>query len=597
MVMFSIWVAILAGVAEVAVQYVRWQRDPLQHLSPDFPWMAPIALIAVTLLAIAPAALVPRGRARRWTMGFCVFAALALACLDLLLLVPGLAHYAAALLAAGIAAQTARIALRRQVEAGRFARRTAIPLIVLAAAVLGAVSLRVRPQADAPRNVQPAPAGSPNVILITLDTVRAANLSLYGSPRATSPSIDRFAARGVVFETAFATAPWTLSSYASLFTGRWPHELSAGFSSPLDRTYPTLAEYFSSRGYRTAGFVANLRYCGRPTGLARGFLHYEDYPRSLGEFVASSTLLRQVADNFRLRRFIQNDQHVDRIDAAALNARTMAWLDREPAGPFFLFLNYFDAHEPYLPPPPFDRRFGRGRARGRHSPLHHWLWNPAARHAPLTAVEHQEEVDAYDGAIASLDAEVGRLLAWLDAKGHLSNAVVVVTADHGEELGEHGLYDHGYSLYRASLNVPLVLVAPGRVPAGRRVATPISLRDLPATVVDVVNGGGGTAFPGASLAGLWDDARPAGLGARPSPLYAEVRTSPGQPDWFPSSKGDMQSVVHRGLRYIRNGDGREELYDFDGDPWEQRDLSSQPEYQSTLGEARALVEGLRRGGR
>ena len=127
----------------------------------------------------------------------------------------------------------------------------------------------------------PAPADARNVLLIVWDTVRAGNLSLHGYGRRTSPNLERLAGRGVRFDQAFATAPWTLPSHSSLFTGRWPHELTADWRSPLDETYPTLAEYLAAHGYDTAGFVANLDYCSRETGLSRGFAHYEDYPIEL----------------------------------------------------------------------------------------------------------------------------------------------------------------------------------------------------------------------------------------------------------------------------------------------------------------------------
>ena len=121
------------------------------------------------------------------------------------------------------------------------------------------------------------PADSPNVLLIVLDTVRADHLSLYGYRRATSPTLARLAKRGIRFDEARATAPWTLPSHASMFTGRWPHELEVRWLAPLRWNFPTLAEYLGSQGYATAGFVANTLYCSYDTGLDRGFTHYEDY--------------------------------------------------------------------------------------------------------------------------------------------------------------------------------------------------------------------------------------------------------------------------------------------------------------------------------
>ena len=121
------------------------------------------------------------------------------------------------------------------------------------------------------------PAGSPNVLLIVLDTVRADHLSLYGYPRPTTPNLERLARRGIRFDQARAAAPWTLASHANMFTGRWPHELAVEWMRPLRGDVPTLAEYLGSLGYATAGFAGNTFYCSYDSGLDRGFTHYEDY--------------------------------------------------------------------------------------------------------------------------------------------------------------------------------------------------------------------------------------------------------------------------------------------------------------------------------
>src|SRR5262249_45638238 len=126
--------------------------------------------------------------------------------------------------------------------------------------------------------MRPLPApGSPNVLLIVLDTVGADHLSLYGYQRPTSPTIDELAPRGIRFDRAQATSSWTLPSHASMFTGRWPHELSVGWLTPLDGTHPTLAAFLGARGYATAGFVANTTYCASDSGLGLGFAAYHDY--------------------------------------------------------------------------------------------------------------------------------------------------------------------------------------------------------------------------------------------------------------------------------------------------------------------------------
>ncbi len=592
--LLPVWLALVGAFAEVVILYVKRRQQPLLAISGDFVWMAPLALLTVVIAIVALSALLARMWRPAASAAIALFVSAAAVALNLLMLVPGLSHYAGALLAAGIATQVTRVVRGHPDAAVRLMRRSLIPVVstfVIAGAFMWN-SLR-------PAVVRPAPpadsrAGSPNLILITLDTVRAANLSLYGYSRQTTPRIDQFARRGVVFEEASATASWTLPSHASMFTGRWPHELSVDHATPLDGADPTLAEYLRDHGYATAGFAANLKFVGASTGLNRGFSHYEDYSRSLGEVASSSTLVRTVANNFRLRRLIRNDQHLNRMWAADINARALDWISGQSGSPFFVFINYFDAHEPYLPPPPFDRQFGPGRREGKYSPLHQWLWNSAVGRRLLDDAVKQEELDAYDGGLAYLDSEVGLLLDGLERQGVLDNTVVVITSDHGEEFGEHGVYEHGYSLYKAGVHVPLIVVAPRRAPAGLRVATPVNLRDLAATAVDLVGLGANAPFRGWSLAGLWrqdDPGVPAGRGG-PSPSFSEISPSPRQPDWYPSTKGDMKALVHQGLRYIRNGDGREELYDFSADPWEQTNLATVPERQPDLAAARAELERL-----
>ncbi len=547
--------------------------------------MAPLVLVTITALAVVAAAALGRLRGRRAWPALALFAGAGVVALDLLLLVPRLAPPAAAILAAGVAVQVVRAAAARDAAVAGLVRRTLVPLLVVAVTGGAALWAMLRPATAAPAAAAASMPRPPNLVFITLDTVRAANLNLYGHGRATMPNLARLAGRGVVFDAAFSAAPWTLPSHATMLTGRWPHELSADYDTPLDAAFPTLAEVLGARGYATAGFVANLGYVGADSGLGRGFQHFEDYPRSLGQIASSSTLVRAVADNFKVRRLVENDEHLNRVAAGDLNRRALAWLDGHGDAPFLLFLNYFDAHEPYLPPPPFDRQFGPGRAHGKHSPLHHWLWNLGVGHHNMGEAERREEVDAYDGALASLDAQLGELFTALDTRGLTDRTVFVVTSDHGEEFGEHGVYDHGYSLYQFGLRVPLVVVAPGRTPPGLRVGTPVTLRDLPATVGDLlaISGHG---FPGVSLAGAWKEPGP-----EVSPVVFEVTSSPGQPDWFPSSKGDMVGAIVGSLHYIRNGDGREELYDWRADPLETHDLvAAHPE---ELGAARAAVAGVR----
>ncbi len=228
----------------------------------------------------------------------------------------------------------------------RMTRRTLPPtLALLALAILGltagpAVLERYRLS----RLDQPA-SGAPSVLLIILDTVRAQNLGLFGYQRPTTPRLEAYSRSGVVFLNAIAPAPWTLPTHASILTGQPPAALSTSWRIPLDHAYPTLAEMLSARGYATGGFVANLLYTSRSTGLNRGFLHYEDYDLSWSLWAHSAWLTEQIGT--WLARQLQNRPMLVRKRAPQVSSELLRWVSSLRGRPFFAFLNYFDAHWPY----------------------------------------------------------------------------------------------------------------------------------------------------------------------------------------------------------------------------------------------------------
>ena len=204
------------------------------------------------------------------------------------------------------------------------------------------------------------PPNAKNVVLIVWDAVRAASLSLHGYPRDTTPNLVRWARKGVCYSMAMAPASWTYPSHTSFFTGHWPFELSSQSNYSLDAPVPTLAEHLTLRGYQTVGFAANTKIITYETRLDRGFIHFEDYPLTpralLSRTVAGSWILENILcrDDFYESKWIG----VQSRNASAVNRSFFDWLAlRRPDRPFFAYLNYFDAHEPYVPPEGFAGRF------------------------------------------------------------------------------------------------------------------------------------------------------------------------------------------------------------------------------------------------
>lgn len=421
-----------------------------------------------------------------------------------------------------------------------------------------------------------SPPTARNVVLIVWDTVRAYNLDLYGYPRVTSPNLTGWARLGVRYRYAMAPAPWTYPSHASFLTGQWPMATDSQWKFHLDTAAPTLAEYLSSRGYQTAGFVANTNCCTYESGLGRGFAHYDDYPLS-----TRSLLTRTVAGRWALEEVLKLAGRFHDAKWAALQSRdakgiTDAFLDwlgqRRTDRPFFAFLNYFDAHEPYVPSPEFAGRYGIKPKTGRD---YHMLYHFIDLGKPNLSMRDIEMArDCYDDSIAYLDKQLGRLLNELSRQGVLDETMVIITSDHGEAFAEHGVLGHSYSLDLSQIGVPLVILAPGAT-AGQAVSRPVSLRDLPATVVDRLGLGKGSPFPGGSLAAYWGLRADQVLPEATSTAFSEqanrmaFRPEPGPGGLQP---GFQMSVVVSGCQYIRGGTGKEHFFDLVADPYERVDF-------------------------
>jgi arylsulfatase A-like enzyme/Tfp pilus assembly protein PilF len=385
----------------------------------------------------------------------------------------------------------------------------------------------------APAPASPDPVRPRHLVIVTIDTLRADRLGAYGNTAIPTPNFDRLAREGVRAIDATTHVPTTRPAHASLFTGRYPaeHGIRDNISVPLARDVPTLAEALKAEGFATAAFVSSFVLSAQ-SGLDRGFDHYDD------AFSTGTT------DEVLLFGSVQR-----RGDETL--ARVEQWLDtrspEEKARRTALWLHLYDPHDPYEPPEPFASQFVA---------------------AP------------YDGEVAWTDTLLGRLRAGLEARQLWDDALVVVTADHGEALGEHDETGHGFFTYETTLKVPLVMRGPG-LPANATVNGPFRLVDVAPTMLALL---GVPALPDTTGVALEAHLAPGG-----PPItrmtYAESLTPLVQYGW-----SDLRVMRDGSWKYILAP--RPELYDLAADPGETRDLVSTE--AATAARLRSALESLLR---
>jgi arylsulfatase A-like enzyme len=406
----------------------------------------------------------------------------------------------------------------------------------------------------------------PDVLVVVLDTVRADKLSAYGYDKPTSPQLDEVAAAGVVFEDVTAPAPWTWPSHASLFTGKgpWAHGAHASIAErgvglagghwglmPMRTDLPTLAEQFSAAGYRTVSLASN-RFLDPKMGLTRGF---------------------ELADTMPDR---------------ALAKRAVAEIDGKDSRPLFMFVNILLAHAPWeVYPAPWSKKYHDQLASKETAPL----WAQGYLMTTTPGIDFYETApgtdrggyrrlmsgdltippegmvmleDLYTGGITAADYLLHQILnAW--TKQH-PQGIVVVTSDHGEYLGEHGLWDHGKTVYNQVVQVPLVLAAPGRIAPKQRVKTPVQLHDLYDTLLD--------------LSGISEDTPmsllPVISGAeRSGPILARAYASRPWREGFGGRFAHNWSLYREAnWALISSGGGDRQLFDVSIDPAMANDVAS-----------------------
>jgi len=450
------------------------------------------------------------------------------------------------------------------------------------AAVVAVALTQPPPSVATEIGAQPEESRRPNIVLVTLDTVRADHLSVYGYSRPTTPFLEDLAEDSTVFTRAIGTSNHTLPTHASIMTGQYPRQHGAHFlppvfsaGRPLTENAETLAEILSESGYQTYAAIANVGYLRPEYGIDQGFDHFDDTQPIPILWTNERHYLRN-----QLREVIglfTSTLEFDRVTRTAREITQTAihyvdGLSRQPA-PFFLFLNYMDAHAPYLPQPPFDSLFGVKDGRFTMAALQEASRRVVQRRGALTDDEYRHYTSQYDGGIAAIDAQLRLLVEALREAGVYENTIIVITADHGEAFGEQQLMGHGESTYQTQTGIPMIVKRAGERAAGI-IERPVSQVDVLPTLLDLAGSEVPYAIGGVGMFSAEQE----------RPVFSEAFAR----DLEHPSEHERAAVKGSAKLILRDG-ASPELYDLDGDPGELRNL-----YEAGVARAGQLAQEIER---
>ncbi|MCH7761945.1 sulfatase-like hydrolase/transferase [candidate division TA06 bacterium] len=398
----------------------------------------------------------------------------------------------------------------------------------------------------------------PNVVILSVDTLRPDHLGFWGYEKARTPHLDRLAAQGVVFRNAYAQIPLTAPSFTSIMTGLYPktHGCRANLT-PLNPSVITLAEVFKGAGYQTAAFVSGYPLKREFCGLFKGFDLYQDR----FSFYDGFTLLRF------LERFRLVELQLERR-AEAVSRLSIPWIRRHKKSPFFVWIHYYDPHVPYRPP------LSEGEAslekRKRHQ---RHLWGKGRE--TLSSETIDEMTALYDGEIAYVDQDIGRILSFLEQEGLKEKTLLVFVSDHGEAFDHEYYFDHGDRLYESCIRIPVIFSYPGHVPENVTIDRVIQSIDLFPTILSLLE------LPERRSEG--ENVFMTTLSKKSPSVYAELSRRPGYP-----TRGDLWVLREDSWKLIYSPEGRSsELYDLSRDPEELHNLSVK-----RAGRTKAMTEQL-----
>ena len=468
--------------------------------------------------------------------------------------------------------------------------------------------------------------GQPNIIVILIDTLRADHLSCYGYQRRTSPCIDHIAEHGLLYESAISPAAWTPPAHASLFTGTYPSRHGVDRSQlVLNPELIPLPEALRRHGYRTFGISSNY-WLSRETGFDRGFdvfMHSWQLVQTIGtntplqrqqrKHDVGLDTLHETANRYgpshtcgnavnalyeRLTQTLRRSFHAFDDGAWRVNHQVQRWVAdwKRTDQPFFAFLHYMEPHIRYVPPAPYYAlHLPAGVDPERARKVNQDPWRYLTGRAEMSEEDFAILSGLYDGEISYVDSRIGQLYALLQKAGLLRNTLLIITSDHGENLGEHQLMDHAFCVYDTLLRVPLVVCFPSsECPPGERVTQQVQTVDLLPTIL---------AMAGVRDEDLWSQVQglplfPTDLRGQNGRLAIAEYLEPQPPlqvlrNRYPGFDGSRYDRTLRAVRasnykYVWASDGSDELYDLSKDPAEEHNIISAEEGQA--GHLRASLE-------
>jgi arylsulfatase A-like enzyme len=461
---------------------------------------------------------------------------------------------------------------------------------------LGACSPDPGPPSSTETAVEPAPP--PNVLFVVWDTSRADRMSVHGYEKPTTPFLDEWAQGGRVFDDCIAVGSSTVPSHAGMFTGKLPSEHGANNSYPhLHNRHVTLAELFHVAGYRTYSFTENP-HLGTEKNFVQGFDISEhpwddDHKEAAFEILRnkinpkdkSSTLADKILE--AERRAKEHGAEVDRtlgpwaLKAAGELAESslVEWLDDgDPDQPFFAFLNYMEAHRPFIPPEEYRRKFMTGdQVVQSYVADRSWttMWSYTMGMHDYSPEDLEVMALTYDACIYELDQLFKGLIESLEERGYLDNTIVVLTGDHGEHLGEHHMLDHQYSLYQGLVHVPMILWYPPEVAPGR-IDQPVQNYDVYPTLLSLAGLSAPAGLKSRAISLLDPDSSRQRVAEYPSPFQQGISAVLGRyKDGFDPTRYDrtLRALYDGDKKFIWGSDDRHELYDLALDPDETTDLA------------------------